>query len=291
MPRPIPTSIKVFASEIMNPVALVGCRTSEMSLDCCEYDMAIISLSEKGEVSPPNQVVRVANRPVKLIHIVGPLKNHFLDLANMIILKDNDNFLLSSVAKDITIEKYKKMLAAQGKKLLISSLFHQHKMGTSKHPLVAAMWLKIAAYEFMDGLIAVSGNRPMPMHILDQMRQTTDRVMTEAADVVLECIGTERATRPTIFRSLQAIQELKSRDFDRDLFVSKANNLLDLQMLVNCYYYSGKVAAVNLLGRGDLFCNQYTKLVQIALDLASDLQSLEKMQRHLFRETNSVLRS
>ena len=136
-------------------------------------------------------------------------------------------------------------------------------MSEAKHPLVGALWLKIAAYEFMEGMLAVSGNRPMPLHVLEQIRQT-GAVMTEGIEVALECIGTERATRPAISRSLQAIRELKSKDYDRDLFVSKVNHLLDRRMLVDCYYYSGRVAAKNLLGRGDLFCNQYTKLLQIS---------------------------
>jgi hypothetical protein len=270
----------------MHPVALVGCRTSEMSLDCCEYDMAILALSQ--EDNQPNQVVQVANRAVELMYVVGPMKNHIIDLADMVILKDNSKFMLSSVAKDITVEKYKKMLAAEGKKLLISSLFCQQKMRQAKHPLVAAMWLKIAAYEFMDGMLALSGNRPMPLHILEQIRRT-DTGMAEGVEVALECIGTERATRPAIARSIQAIKELKSKDYDRELFMSKVNHLLDRRMLVDCYYYSGRVAARNLVGRKEPFYSQYTKLVQIALDLASDTQLLEKMQKRLFRATNSGL--
>jgi hypothetical protein len=287
LPKPIPTAIKIFANEIVHPVALVGCRTSEMSLDCCEYDMAILALSE--EDNQPNQVVQVANRPVELIHIIGPMKNHFIDLAHMIILNDNNKFMLSSVAKDMTVEKYKKILAGEGRKLLVSSLFCQQKMREAKHPMVSAMWLKIAAYEFMDGMLAVSGNRPMPLHIMEQIRQT-DAVMTEGVEVALECIGTERATRPAIARSIQAIKELKSKDYDRDLFMSKVNHLLDRRMLVDCYYYSGRVAAKNLVRRKEPFYSQYTKLVQLALDLASDMQYLEKMQKRLFRATNSALR-
>jgi hypothetical protein len=286
LPRPIPAAIEIFASEIMHPVALVGCRTSEMSLDCCEYDMAILALSQ--EDNQPNQVVQVANRAVELMYIVGPMKNHIIDLADMVILKDNSKFMLSSVAKDITVEKYKKMLAAEGKKLLISSLFCQQKMRQANHPMVAAMWLKIAAYEFMDGVLALSGNRPMPLHILEQIRRT-DAGMAEGVEVALECIGTERATRPAIARSIQAIKELKSKDYDRELFMSKVNHLLDRRMLVDCYYYSGRVAARNLAGRKEPFYSQYTKLVQIALDLASDTQLLEKMQKRLFRATNSSL--
>jgi hypothetical protein len=288
LPKRIPTPIKIFANEIVHPVALVGCRTSEMSLDCCEYDMAIFALSEQD--NQPNQVVQIANRPVKLIRIAESMKNHFIDLAHMIILKDNSEFMLSSLAKDTTLEKYKKLLAAEGKKLLISSLFYQQKMREATFPMVAAMWLKIAAYEFMDGMLAMSGNRPMPLHILEQIRQTDDTGMAEGAEVALECIGTERATRPAISRSIQAIKELKSKDYDKELFVSKVNYLLDRRMLVDCYYYSGRVAARNLLSRNELFYSQYTKLVQIALDLASDMQHLEKMQKHLFRTTNSALR-
>ena len=287
MPKPIPTAIKIFANEIVHPVALVGCRTSEMSLDCCEYDVAILALSE--EDNQPNEVVQVANRPVELIRIVGPIKNHFIDLAHMIILKDNSKFMLSSVAKDITVEKYKKMLAAEGRKLLISSLFCQQKISEAKHPIIAAMWLKIAAYEFMDGMLGLSGTRPMPLHILEQIRQT-DTVTAEGVELALECIGTERATRPAISRSIQAIKELKSKDYDRELFMSKVNHLLDRRMLVDCYYFSGRVAAKNLVSRKELFYSQYTKLIQIALDLASDMQHLEKMQKRLFRVTNRALR-
>lgn len=286
MPELIPTTIKVFASEIVYPVALIGCRTSKMSLDCCEYDLAVFAGSQ--EHSQANQVVQVDNRPIELIHVTGPIKDHIIDLADMVILKDNSKLMLSSAAKDIISEKYKKMLAASGKKLLISSLFCQQKMKRANHPMIAAMWLKIAAYEFIDGMLALSGNRPMPVHILEQVRQIDSR-MAEGVDVALECIGAERATRPAISRSMEAIKELKSKDYDRELFVSKIRHLLERRMLVDCYYYAGRVASKNLVSRKEIFYSQYSKLVQLALDLVNDLQSLEKMQKRLFRAVNKGL--
>lgn len=286
MPESIPTAIKVFASEIVYPVALIGCRTSEMSLDCCEYDLAVFAGSQ--EQNQANQVVQVDNRPVELIHLTGSIKDHIIDLADMVILKDNSKLMLSSAAKDIIAEKYKKMLAASGKKLLISSLFCQQKMRRTNHPMIAAMWLKIAAYEFIDGMLVLSGNRPMPMHILEQVRQIDSR-MAEGVDVALECIGAERATRPAISRSMEAIKELKSKDYDRELFMSKVSHLLERRMLVDCYYYAGRVAAKNLVSRKEIFYSQYSKLVQLALDLVNDLHSLEKMQRRLFRAVNRGL--
>jgi hypothetical protein len=286
LPELIPTAIKVFASEIVYPVALIGCRTSKMSLDCCEYDLAVFAGSQ--EHSQANQVVQVDNRPIELIHVTGPIKDHIIDLADMVILKDNSKLMLSSAAKDIIREKYKKMLAASGKKLLISSLFCQQKMKRANHPMIAAMWLKIAAYEFIDGMLALSGNRPMPVHILEQVRQIDSR-MGEGVDVALECIGAERATRPAISRSMEAIKELKSKDYDRELFVSKIRHLLERRMLVDCYYYAGRVASKNLVSRKEIFYSQYSKLVQLALDLVNDLQSLEKMQKRLFRAVNKGL--
>jgi hypothetical protein len=283
---PIPTAIKVFASEIVYPVALIGCRTSKMSLDCCEYDLAVFAVSQ--EDNQANQVVQVDNRPVELMHITGSIKDHIIDLADMVILKDNSKLMLSSAAKDIIADKYKKMLAASGKKLLISSLFCQQKMRGTKHPMVAAMWLKIAAYEFIDGMLALSGNRPMPVHILEQVRQIDSR-MAEGVEVALECIGVERATRPAISRSMGAIKELKSKDYDRELFMSKVSHLLERRMLVDCYCYAGRVAAKNIVSRKEIFYSQYSKLVQLALDLVSDVQSLEKMQKGLFRATNRGL--
>lgn len=276
----IPTAIKAFANEIMHPVALIGCRTSPISLDCCEYDLAIFELSQEDK--QVNQVVQVNKQPVELIHFTGSIKDHVIDLANMAILKDNTKLMLSSAAKEIILEKYTKTLVSSGKKSLISSLFCQQKMRGTKHPIVAAMWLKIAAYEFIDGMIALSGNRPMPVHILEQVRQIDAR-RAEGVEVALECIGAERATRPAISRSMEAIKELKLNDYDKDLFVSKITHLLERRMLVDCYYYAGRVASKNLVTRIESFHSQYSKLVQLALDLSSDSQSLEKMQKQLFR--------
>ena len=287
MPEPIPAAIKKFASEIVYPVALVGCRTSEMSLDCCEYDLAVFALSQEDNLA--NQVVQVDNRLVEMVHLTGPIKDHIIDLADMIVLKDNDKLMLSSAAKDIIAGKKRRMLAALGKKLLITSLFCQQKMRGAQHPTVAAMWLKVAAYEFIDGMLALSGNRPMPVHILEQVRQIDSR-MAEGVDVALECIGAERATRPAISRSMKAIRELKSKDYDNELFMSKVSHLLDRRKLVDCYYYAGRAAAKNLVNRKETFYSQYSKLVQLALDLVSDLQSVEKMQKLLFKATKSSLR-
>jgi hypothetical protein len=283
LPAPIPAAVRKFSSELAHPVALIGCRVYETSLDCCEYDLAVFAPGN-------NQVVQLAGHAVELVHFAGPAKNYIADLGKMVVLKDTNKFVLSSAAMYITPEKHRRALAAAGKKSLISSLFCQRQMASARHPVLAAMWLKIAAYEFVGGMLALSGSRPMPLHELGQVRQANAGSMAEGVEVALECIGIERATRPAISRSIEAVRELKSKDYDRDLFVSKVDHLLGRSMLADCYYYAGRIAAKNLVRRKELFYSQYAKLVQLALDLSSDVQHLEKLQKKLFRAANGGLK-
>jgi hypothetical protein len=278
----VPLAVRKFADGIQHPVALIGCRATGTSLDCCEYDLAVLAPGA-------NQVVQLDGHTIELVHFGGAAKSFAVDLGRTVMLKDTNRFVLSSTVKEITSEKFQRALAAVGKKSLISSLFCQHKMRHAKHP-AAAMWLKIASYDFVEGTLALSGSRPMPLHELEQVRQADSPSMVEGLEVALDCIGMERATRPAISRSIKAIKELNSKDYDRDIFASKVDHLLGKSMLTDCYYYAGRIAAKNLARRQDAFYNGYSKLVQLALDLSSDLQSLEKMQKKLFRAVNSALK-
>ena len=86
--------------------------------------------------------MQVENRPVEVKYLTGSIKDHIIDLTDMVVLKDNNMLMLSLSAKDVIAKKTRRMLAASGKKLLINSLFCQQKMRCAKHPMVAAMWLK-----------------------------------------------------------------------------------------------------------------------------------------------------
>lgn len=281
----VPTAVRKFAYSIPHPVALIGCRTSEISLECCEYDLAVFATEHQN-----NQIMQVDDYAMELAYFTEPVKNYVVEMGGMLILKDTNEFALSSAAMDITQEKYGKALVAAGKKSLISSLFCQQKMLQTKQLAVAAMWLKIASYDFLEGMLALLGSRPMPLHELEQVRNTDPGRMADGVEVALECIGIERATRPAIARSIEAVKELKSKDHDRDLLVSKVDHLLRHSMLADCYYYAGRLAAKNLAGRQEPFYSKYAKLIQLALDLSSDAQHLEKLQSRLFKAANDGLK-
>ena len=275
----IPAAVADYVASLPHPAGLVGCRAGGVSHDCCEYDIAVFG---KGN----NTVVQAGGHVIELVH-VGMADA--AALGRVYVIKDSPAFALSSMLQDVA-PKQKKALAASGRKSLVSSLFCQQKMKGARQQVAAAMWLKMAAYHFVQGTLALAGARPMPLHELAQVRQA--ELSTDAADSVqaaLECIGAERAGRPAIARSIEAVSELKAGDYDRDLMRHKAEHLLEKSMIADCYYYLGRVAAESLAGKNSAFYSKYGKLVQLSMDLSNDTQQLEKLQKSLFRAAKKGL--
>lgn len=282
----VPSNIKAFLESLPpSPVALVGCRSADAALECCEYDVAIFS-----EEAKEPQIVCIENQTVELLYLPGQPAGRIVDLYGMKVIRDSNKFALASVAKEITREKFVKSLRALGRKELVSSRFCQRMAEQSSDPVTAQMWYKIAAHRFVSGSIALSGKRPMPVHELEQTRHIeASAAVAEGLSAALECIGLERATRPSISRSVEALRELKSSDYDRDLVMSKIEFLLSRQMLPDCYLYIGRMASENLAGRKNAFHKSYAKLIQLALDLTSDVQ-IEKLHRSLFKAASTILK-
>ena len=277
----IPAAVADYVAGLTHPAGLAGCRLSGMSHDCCEYDIAVFGQGQ-------NAVVYLGDHIIELVH-VGMASQDVALLGRIEAIKDLPSFALSSMLQEVA-PKLKKALAASGRKSLVSSLFCQQKMKNARQQVASAMWLKMAAYHFVQGTLALVGSRPMPLHELAQVRQA--ELGTDAADGVqaaLECIGIERATRSEIARSIEAVAELKSGDYDKELARHKAEHLLEKSMITDCYYYLGRMASESLAGRGSAFFSKYAKLVQISMDLSSDIQQLEKLQKSLFRATKKGL--
>lgn len=285
MPNPyaignmIPAKVREFLTSLPGPSALVGCRAGGKPFECCEYDIAVFGQGK-------NSVVQVGDHAVELMY-TGEI--HSLGFGDMEIIKDSKSFSLSSALKDMNAEKCTESLCAFGRKSLVSSLMYQQRMKDAKEPLLAAMWLKAGAYQFVRGALAFSGARPMPAHELEQVRRVELAGMAEGVQLALECIGTERATRPAIARSVDAVAELKNGDYDLRLFQSKTDWLLEKRMLADCYYFLGRTACDVLAAKKSAFHAKYAKMAQLALDLSSDQQGLEKLQKGLSRATKKAL--
>lgn len=274
----IPAPVRDFVASLPGPSALVGCRAGGYAFSCCEYDIAVFGQGK-------NCVVQVGDHAVELIYV----NDGVLEFGDIEMVKDTKSFSLSSILKEATDEKRASALRSSGRKALVTSLMYQQRMKDAKQPLLASMWLKAGAYQFVRGALAVSGIRPMPAHELEQVRQADLEKMSEGIQTALECIGIERATRPAISRSVGAVEELKTGDYDSALVRSKADWLLQKSMLADCYYFLGRAACESLAAKKSAFHQKYAKLAQLALDLSLDQQGLEKLQKSLFRAAKKAL--
>ncbi len=271
----IPREVRDYAAGLPHPACMVGCRTGEMSLGCCEYDIFVFGQGD-------DRVECIDGHVVEVMH-VGQPRDHLVALRGATIVNDSETFSVSSTLKDVSKEKWDKALLASGRKDLVSSLFCQQKFKLARDSATGAVWIKMASYHLVAGTLAVFGARPMPLHELAQARRLDLPADTaEGVQAALECIGIERATRPAIARSTEAVLELKSGDYDRELVRDKMSHLLGRSMLADCYYYAGRVAAGKLARKNDAFFRRYGKLVQLAMDLSSDEHQLAKLQKNLF---------
>jgi hypothetical protein len=244
-----------------------------------------------------NKFLRIGEHNVELIHISGDLKKNTISTKGMSLVKDSiaDYSIMVSPPVITDDENYGRALYSCGKKAIVRSLFSYDKVNglLSRKPVIASMWSKLAAYDFLEGILALSGYRPMPLHELNQIRSLNieDQNVSAGINVAMGCIGIERATRTTISRSCSAISQLYSQEYDKDLVIMKAKQLMKLGRLPDCYYYLGKMAHKVLTTKGPVFYNSYSKLIQVSLDLSLDSQQVQKLCLDLFNVAKNVLKS
>ena len=289
--------IDYISNNFRYPAGIIGCRATnpEMSLDCCEYDIAIFNKQSTG-----NRFIRLGNCGLEVITLTEISRINVMKLYKMIIIQDDNSLSLSSSslssANNVSAfqQNYLRVLRGLGKKSIINSLFYHEKItkNIQKNSVLAAMWLKIAAYDFLEGILALSEIKPMPIHELNQIRKITieHQDIAEGVKIALECVGLERATRSTISRSIEAICELNSMEYDKELIKIKVNHLLEKGMVSDCYYYLGKMGHRCLAYRDYKFLSKYMKLIQISMDLTNDVQQLEKLHINLVNISKIILK-
>lgn len=297
-----PSSIKKYVdNNIVCPVALIGCRATDPknSLECCEYDLAILN---KGAPVHANKFLRIGDHNIELINISANLRKNIIAVKGMIVVKDfvaGYPIVLSSHAglshQSFNYSNYTYALTTFGKKAIVGSLFSHDKIESAalNNAVLASMWLKISAYDFLEGILALAGYRPMPLHELNQIRNLNfeEQNIADGINVAMACIGIERATRSTISRSCSALLQLYSEGYDKDLVIMKARHLIKVGKLPDCYYYLGKMARKVLVNKHGSFFNSYSKLVQMSMDLSIDIPQIQKLKLELFKTAKNVLKN
>jgi hypothetical protein len=290
----IPDIVRKYVNDnIPYPVGLIGCRSikPEISLDCCEYDLAVFNTH-----TITSRTLKIGKYNVELINLPAlPNLKDPLILNDMILLHDDSNFILSSAIDSSNPDDYRRMLTAFGRRAMINTLFQCEKINNTikTQPLLSSLWIKISAYDFLEGILALSGLKPMPIHELYQIRRLTilRQDIADGVSAALECIGVKRATRYVILRSFEGISQLNLNGYDRKIAHSKIEHLLNMGMMSDCYYYTGKLGRGSLVNRDEKFYRKYIKLIQISMDLDNDIQRMEKMYTCIVKASKSALKN
>ncbi len=294
----VPSSVRNYVeSNYDTPVGLIGCRVaaSKLSFECCEFDLAVFSNNHKNR-----NVLKIGRYTIEVIHLPVDLRN-VITLKDMCLVKDfATTYPLTTADRHtyfnsrISETDYTRALLSQGKKRILASLFYFDRISSAfkMNSVLGSMWLKLSAYEFLEGVVSLSGQRPMPLHELQQIRliDSDDQFISNGIQIALACIGIERASRSTVSRSGLALEKLYGTEYDKDLVLGKISSLAKVGMLPDCYYYIGKMAKKQLLEKDEKFYETYSKLVQKALDLSNDSQQNQKLHRELSNTAKNILK-
>jgi hypothetical protein len=274
------------------PAGLIGCRadSGQKSFKCCEYDIAIFCENTKSTL---DRVITLKDITLEFIPFFKLDESSYIHIQDMIMIKDYDSFLVSSLLAKLREKKYAQLLQSYGKKKIIDSLFLIEVIDKNlfRCPPLSSLWLKIAAYHFIEGILALHGIKSSPVHELEQIRGLDVKRPNIASGInsALECIGIERAGRSAISRSLKVIRGINKLEFGSDLWLAKSQWLLSRGRVADCYHYIGKVAATYFSSKEEVFLRRYMRPIEILLDLTNDSQSNCKLHERLVKASKDAL--
>ena len=274
-----------------HPIALTGCRTTEHVLKCCEYDFVIIAEEQS------NDLLQV-NDDYAEIHTMSSKLNPFriaLNLHNMQIIND-PSWILSSLKQRVD-EAIAKALFWYSRNKTVDALFYANRSmeAANDSVLMSSLWLKLAAYYYIEAAIARSGARPMPTHMLAQLRTIEDKAVTEGIALASTCLGLERANKSSVSRCMEGCIGLNDKikhDYTTQIVIKKAQFLYDSAMYTDCYFYLGYIArdAVTKIASNQKVLKDYTFMISIAMDLATDQSFAIKLSSELLDACNALLK-
>jgi len=273
------------------PIALTGCKTTDHALKCCEYDFIIIAEEQTNELLQVND-------DYAEIHAMSSKLNPFriaLNLHNMQIIND-PSWIMSSL-KQQADEAIAKALSWYSRNKTVDALFYANRsMEAMKDSvLMSSLWLKFAAYYYIEAAIARSGARPMPTHMLAQLRLIENTAITEDIALASTCLGLERANKSSVSRCMEGCIGLNDNikhDYTTQIVIKKAQFLYDSAMYTDCYFYLGYIArdAINKIASNQKALKDYSLMISIAMDLATDQSLALKLSGELLDACNTLLK-
>ncbi|MBA4454592.1 MAG: hypothetical protein H2B05_06580 [Nitrosopumilaceae archaeon] len=273
------------------PVGLSGCRTTNSSLEICDYDLTVFDDS-----SPNVEIVQHKNDFVKIHH--GSLSETqskiLIQYDGMQIIQDEswDLRMFLSKIKEKRIILYKD----HAKNSLLESIFccEKAKQGIKDSSIFATCWQKSASFFLADGIVALNHMKPGSCHMLDVMRKFEKNPINEKISVVNETVGIERATPSLLERMLKStigFSEMVNGIDSSTLIQRKHDYFISNSMLSDCYFYLGYTTKENFVKLKDSIEKNpdYIHVLKIAFDIEADLNLLQQQANLVHQSSNEIL--
>ena len=229
------------------PIGLSGCRTSDFSLDVCDYDITVFD--EKSDLE---KIVQYKNEYVKIHHgsISETQSKILIQYDNMQIIQDDswDLRMLLSKIKEKRFNLYKD----HAKNSLLESIFCCQKatQGIKDSSVFAQCWQKSASFFLADGIMALNQIRSSPTHMLEVMRKFEKNPINEKISIINETVGIERATPSLLERMLKStigFSEMVNSVGPSNLIKKKHDYFISNSMMADCYFYLGWINKENFV--------------------------------------------
>jgi len=273
------------------PVGLGGCRTSDLYLDSCDYDVVVFD-----EKSEPEKIIQFDNEFVMIHHasLSETRSNKLLQYDKLQIINDGSwdlRMLLSKIH-----EKHLLLFSDFAKNCLIESQFccQKTKEAIQSSDVFAPCWQKCASYYLANAISSINHQRSSPSHMLGLLRKLEKTPINEHISIVTQTIGIERAT-PTLLermlKSTMGFSDLIEKNNHSQVIQQKYDSFIKNSMLSDCYFYLGYVNAENFIKIKDTLNREQDliHILKVAFDVEADLNLLSQQSDLIQKSCNDIL--
>jgi len=275
------------------PVGLGGCRNSEHSYECCEYNITIFDGTQQED-----SVIKFENEFAKIHHasLNENNSNILTQFHGMNTILDEQwelQMLLSKIK-----ESREKIFNDYAKNCLFDSLFCLTKSenGLKSSDPFASSWQKCAAYFIADAISVLNLTRPSPAHMLDYVRDFKKNRINEKFSVINDCIGIERATPSLLLRMCKStigFSDTIEKNNHSKIIQAKYDYLVQNSLLSDCYFYLGYINRNNILKIKDNIHRkpELIHILKVGFDIENDSIKVEQNLRLLRKAANELINS
>jgi len=273
------------------PVALGGCKSDDITYDCCEYNITIFDGKKEGDT-----IINFGNDLVKIHHgdLTETDSKNLKQFENLKILYDEkwDLHMLQSKIK----ERNKQITRAAAKSCLVDASVCITKIDDSfsNSDSFSSSWLKCAAYFLADAICLLNLIRPSPSHSLQSIRKFNVNEFQQDITIITEIIGLERATTSLLSRMCKStigFSDMIEKNDHSKIIQKKYEYLTEKSLLSDCYFYFGYINRNNFIKiKNDI--SKMPELIHIlktAFDLENDEFKMSSQVKALQKSVNSLL--